>query len=104
MIGPAFWRTRCFWRSVSAAEASTSKRASTRVSDFCACWPPGPLDRDVRNSISERGTTTLRVTRIDSDSVMAAILLDVDGVLLVSGEPIQGAADAIRRLRENGHR
>jgi HAD superfamily hydrolase (TIGR01458 family) len=35
---------------------------------------------------------------------MAAILLDVDGVLLVSGEPIQGAADSIRRLRANGHR
>jgi HAD superfamily hydrolase (TIGR01458 family) len=35
---------------------------------------------------------------------MAAILLDVDGVLHVSGEPIQGAAEAVRRLRENGHR
>lgn len=35
---------------------------------------------------------------------MAAILLDVDGVLHVSGEPIPGASDAVRRLRENGHR
>src|SRR3989440_10818206 len=35
---------------------------------------------------------------------MAAILLDVDGVLHVSGEPIPGAADAIGRLRTNGHR
>ena len=35
---------------------------------------------------------------------MAAILLDVDGVLHVSGEPIPGAADAVRRLRDNGHR
>jgi HAD superfamily hydrolase (TIGR01458 family) len=35
---------------------------------------------------------------------MAAILLDVDGVLLVSGEPIQGAPEAVRRLRANGHR
>src|SRR5213080_3527771 len=35
---------------------------------------------------------------------MAAILLDVDGVLHVSGEPIPGAADAVRRLRSNGHR
>jgi HAD superfamily hydrolase (TIGR01458 family) len=35
---------------------------------------------------------------------MAAILLDVDGVLHVSGEPLPGAADAVRRLRENGHR
>ncbi|MBV8257689.1 MAG: TIGR01458 family HAD-type hydrolase [Actinobacteria bacterium] len=35
---------------------------------------------------------------------MAAILLDVDGVLHVSGEPIAGAAAAVSRLRENGHR
>jgi HAD superfamily hydrolase (TIGR01458 family) len=35
---------------------------------------------------------------------MAAILLDVDGVLHVSGEPIPGAVDAVRRLRSNGHR
>lgn len=35
---------------------------------------------------------------------MAAILLDVDGVLHVSGEPIAGAASALRRLRGDGHR
>ena len=35
---------------------------------------------------------------------MAAILLDVDGVLHVSSEPIRGAAEAVARLRENGHR
>ncbi|HEY7207022.1 MAG TPA: TIGR01458 family HAD-type hydrolase [Gaiellaceae bacterium] len=35
---------------------------------------------------------------------MAAILLDLDGVLHVSGEPIPGAGDAIRRLRRDGHR
>ena len=35
---------------------------------------------------------------------MAAILLDVDGVLHVSGEPIAGAVPAVRRLREAGHR
>ena len=35
---------------------------------------------------------------------MAAILLDVDGVLHVSGEPIPGSADAVARLRRNGHR
>ena len=35
---------------------------------------------------------------------MAAILLDVDGVLHVSGDPIPGAADAVRQLRDNGHR
>jgi HAD superfamily hydrolase (TIGR01458 family) len=35
---------------------------------------------------------------------MAAILLDVDGVLHVSGDPIPGAADAVQRLRDNGHR
>jgi HAD superfamily hydrolase (TIGR01458 family) len=35
---------------------------------------------------------------------MAAILLDVDGVLHVSGAPIAGAAAAVRRLRSDGHR
>jgi len=35
---------------------------------------------------------------------MAAILLDVDGVLHVSGTPIPGAADAVARLRAAGHR
>jgi HAD superfamily hydrolase (TIGR01458 family) len=35
---------------------------------------------------------------------MAAILLDVDGVLHVSGEPIPGAAEAVAELRERGHR
>jgi HAD superfamily hydrolase (TIGR01458 family) len=35
---------------------------------------------------------------------MAAILLDVDGVLHVSGEGLPGAADAVRRLRAAGHR
>src|SRR5712691_4758739 len=35
---------------------------------------------------------------------MAAILLDVDGVLHVSGDPIPGAADAVRELRRDGHR
>jgi HAD superfamily hydrolase (TIGR01458 family) len=35
---------------------------------------------------------------------MAAILLDVDGVLHVSGQPLPGAAEAVRRLRADGHR
>jgi HAD superfamily hydrolase (TIGR01458 family) len=35
---------------------------------------------------------------------MAAILLDVDGVFHVSGEPIAGGADAVDRLRADGHR
>ena len=35
---------------------------------------------------------------------MAGILLDVDGVLHVSGAPIPGAAEAVAQLRENGHR
>jgi HAD superfamily hydrolase (TIGR01458 family) len=88
---------------VRPLEASTSKEASTRVSVFWACWPPGPLEREKRSSISETGIATVLVTRIDSPS-MAAILLDIDGVLHVSGEPIRGAAEAVRQLRENGHR
>ena len=43
---PALRTTLFFCRSVSADDASTSKSASTRVSDFCACWPPGPLERE----------------------------------------------------------
>jgi ribonucleotide monophosphatase NagD (HAD superfamily) len=35
---------------------------------------------------------------------MTAILLDIDGVLHVSGEPIPGAPEAVRRLRDAGHR
>jgi HAD superfamily hydrolase (TIGR01458 family) len=35
---------------------------------------------------------------------MAAILLDIDGVFHVSGVPIAGGAEAVRRLREAGHR
>jgi HAD superfamily hydrolase (TIGR01458 family) len=35
---------------------------------------------------------------------MAAILLDIDGVLHVSGEPIPGAPEAVEALREAGHR
>jgi HAD superfamily hydrolase (TIGR01458 family) len=34
---------------------------------------------------------------------MACILLDIDGVLHVSGEPIPGAVEAIARLRAAGH-
>ncbi len=34
---------------------------------------------------------------------MACILLDIDGVLHVSGEPIPGAVDAVSRLRSQGH-
>ena len=35
---------------------------------------------------------------------MAAILLDIDGVFHVSGEAIDGGADAVKRLRADGHR
>ena len=35
---------------------------------------------------------------------MAAILLDIDGVLHVSGEPVPGGGDAVRALRAEGHR
>ncbi len=35
---------------------------------------------------------------------MAAILLDIDGVLHVSGEAVPGGAEAVRELRKDGHR
>ena len=54
----------------------------------------GPLERENRKATSDR---------IDSLS-MAAILLDVDGVLHVSGAPIPGAVDAVKHLRTAGHR
>ena len=46
IVGPTFATTRRFCASESAEDASTSKIASARVSDFCACWPPGPLERE----------------------------------------------------------
>src|SRR5205085_8404909 len=95
--------TRRFCTGVKALDAETSKTASTRDSDFCACCPPGPLEREKRSWISASGIATERVTRIDSPS-MSAILLDVDGVLMVSGEAIAGGPGAIERLRRDGHR
>jgi HAD superfamily hydrolase (TIGR01458 family) len=41
---------------------------------------------------------------MEENRPMGAILLDVDGVLHVSGEPIPGAAAAVDRLRRSGHR
>jgi HAD superfamily hydrolase (TIGR01458 family) len=35
---------------------------------------------------------------------MTAILLDIDGVLHVSGEPVPGAPEAVQALRDKGHR
>jgi HAD superfamily hydrolase (TIGR01458 family) len=35
---------------------------------------------------------------------MAAILLDIDGVLAISGQPIPGAVSAVSELRRAGHR
>ncbi|HSK17465.1 MAG TPA: TIGR01458 family HAD-type hydrolase [Gaiellaceae bacterium] len=35
---------------------------------------------------------------------MTAILLDIDGVLHVSGEVVPGSAEAVRELKEDGHR
>src|SRR5437899_11833123 len=68
--------------------------AAHLVEDFLAYWSQGQLKREKRNANSDR---------IDSLS-MAAILLDVDGVLHVSGAPIAGAAAAVKQLRTAGHR
>ena len=35
---------------------------------------------------------------------MTAVLLDIDGALHVSGEPIRGAPETVRELRDGGHR
>src|SRR5260221_14310310 len=47
--------------------------------------------------------TPVRARRMRQTNRMACILLDVDGVLHVSGEPIPGAAEAVARLRHDGH-
>ena len=62
MTPPARRLTRAFWTGDRAAEASTSKSASTLVSVFWACCPPGPLDREKRSSMSETGIATVLVT------------------------------------------
>jgi hypothetical protein len=67
-VEPAREITRRFCTSDSASDASTSNSASTRVEDFWACCPPGPLDRETLITISETGRETERVTRIDSRS------------------------------------
>ena len=75
--------------ALDVEERLDPRRALLRV---LAAGPARPAEK--RKATSER---------IDSTS-MAAILLDVDGVLHVSGEPIPGAVDAVRRLRAAGHR
>ena len=101
--GPSLEWRRAFCASSRVVDASTSKIASTRVSVFWACCPPGPLEREVRSLISPSGIASPRRTRIDSGR-MAAILLDIDGVLHVSGEPVPGGGEAVRALRADGHR
>ena len=55
-IGPDAWRSRgASVLAESATDASTSKRASTLVSEVFACCPPGPLERETRSSISLSG-------------------------------------------------
>ena len=61
--GPARSTTRRFCASLSVSDASTSKRASTRVSALFACCPPGPLDRETLIEISASGIATDAVTR-----------------------------------------
>ena len=100
--GPRRAIARRRWMSVSAVVSVRSRLASTRVSAVFACWPPGPLERETRSRISAGGMETLLVTRIDSRD-MACILLDIDGVLHVSGTPIPGAVEAVVRLRDHGH-
>jgi HAD superfamily hydrolase (TIGR01458 family) len=51
------------------------------------------------------GNEALRGNGLGLDSPpMASVLLDVDGVLHVSGEPLPGAPEALRALRSAGHR
>ena len=109
-------RLRSWERSSCAIDADDRARASrARAAARRRSVPPRPRRRRAprrASSSSARAGRPARSSersgrrlpsRIDSTS-MAAILLDVDGVLHVSGEPIAGAAAAVRRLRERGHR
>jgi len=99
--GPARLITRAFCTSVSDGEAATSNDASTLVSVFCACWPPGPLDRDVRKLTSERAIETLRVTWIlfALDSPAMASILAV-GVDLIEIDRVRRTLARYRDFRE----
>ena len=56
---PAGWPSRASrrWRcsSVSVGERATSHQTSTRVDEVLTCCPPGPPEREARNSSSESG-------------------------------------------------
>ena len=53
--GPQRAMIRRFCSSLSAADAVTSKLASTRDAVTFACWPPGPDERLARSSTSSSG-------------------------------------------------
>ena len=59
------------------------------------------LHADARAAGLPPGSTGLG--RLWENAPVACILLDVDGVLHVSGDPIPGAAEAVARLRRQGH-
>ena len=63
-------RSRSRWSAVGAAEPATSHQTSTRVEDVLTCWPPGPPEREARNSSSESGNAELRC---DLECVISAM-------------------------------
>ena len=56
---PAARSSRCRCSSLSAGEPATSQETSTRVDEVFTCWPPGPPERDARNSSSASGTRSV---------------------------------------------
>ena len=50
------------WRcaSLSDGEAPTSHQTSTRVDEVLTCWPPGPPEREARNSSSDERELEVR--------------------------------------------
>ena len=90
-------------RPVSAVEASTSNSASTRDSVFCACCPPGPLEREKRSSISERdGHRARDPNRLGVHGRDSARRRRRAARLAASRSP--GRPTRSRRLRDAGHR
>src|ERR671919_2516345 len=100
---------------ISISETGTETERVTGISRSGAgkagTSAPSPLRRRRSRRLRSRagsgeptpaGSPPSSLRLIDSRS-MACILLDIDGVLHVSGDPIPGAQDAVAELRSTGH-
>jgi len=99
--GPARETTRRSERREGVG-ASTSKIASTRVSDFCACCPPGPLDARTKLNFRERENDgTGHANRLAVHGRKFCWTSTVSSTSLANPSPAGRCRPA---LRANGHR